>query len=75
VPALKVLNQWLRGCETNQVVRVEFASDSSLWRTSLDIPGGWGIDRGYREFSLLQSFDDSWKRLTDLPGKAEALFG
>jgi len=54
---------------------MEFASDSRLWRTSLDIPGGWGIDRGYGDFGFLQSFDDGRERLTDLPGKAEALFG
>lgn len=60
---------WCR--ETDEKVRVEFTSESGFWRSSFDIPGGWGIDGGYRRFGVLESLDDCGKRLSDLAGEAE----
>ena len=72
VASFEELHQRLRSCQTNQDIRTEGASDSSLGRPFLDIPGGWGVYGSYGEFGLLHGLNDSRKWFSDLPGETES---
>lgn len=72
VPPFKVLYQWLRRCQTDQICWMEFRPWPTLGRSVLDTPGGGSVNGCDCDSGLFESGYYSGKRGPDFARKAEA---